>query len=1110
MRLRWLKHILYIVPILLLCSCQDDFFDAKTDVKEGERATIYVNVAMPDMNILTRSAGIDPDGEEARTIEDLWVAVYNSNSGARTGMKYLAEDEFGDNGLLFQNHVFKEIEIEALSGPSYIVAVANCSGKEAVDVSSPTVTNLKSLLDRADTWEAYKKIAYTMEDQETIYRFGILTMSGFYIDSDHPETIKNNFIDNFVAQSDNPKTPVTLSGGNNVLEGAIHLRRLSSHYHVNVIPNQLVSFTPTSWQLSNLPAVAFINERHDASASALVNAADKSLNIFDGHNYHDSYEFPASSFDFDKGNGRYSFEFFQLENKHTGLPSCQRYEDRELEFKNGNLNTGWYSSLVSAPGDIPATPVYDDSQSNNNASFITLKGKMEYYYRSGDPQYTPVDPSTPGSLVKRYADVSYVVHLGYCEGDGEAKARDFNARRNTKYTYNLYIDGADKIRVEAIKDTDDPQPGAEGVVTDIIDNVFELDCHYGVVNIYLPDDQREGLVWRTETPFGDNVIDLINGPSDRLVNLSPDMTNLSLPANSDKLAAIEDNQFYNWIQFRPTTGPDVIATYPGDPRLKERNIRNNNDEQHNQLQYYPTGDIKTDKKNGAVWFLEQLRDPVNYPNPSGWFTVYIDEYVYEYDYNVNLPRMTGSNTSTWRDDRMDLSKWRNFVNRPNRSAWLMHDNMYVSNDEESIYSNAVVLFTQESIQTYYGDSAPEALGIEATNESYIGAALSYTRRTPINHNDGRVNQYNFVNIWDWGGKDWTTAINRGNERFRQGKKHVHGVESNQTYYIPNHTNDYLYACIARNRDLNNNGLIEVNEIRWYLPTDAVYTRIVLGSPSLRSPLFNLKEYTPDEIQGGIGAIYSHYAGSNFRMTWAEEFTATGELNVGGVQPAGTLRCVRNMGQKPEANPGVRYNTDEDYHSVEPAYKKEGHLITLNYYRPETLRSYYDGFFKIHDVSSIFHLASSKFRYAQNNCTPTNCPGYRRDLFDFSDYNSGAIPNMNSNYTVSNNWRQSVDVNGICGRYAENADGSDRGTWRLPTITELSIMTLLSTTNPNQNDEDLRTRGHASCSTEYFNRIGILGAHQCMGTIWIGDGQTYPNISADPREGIFIRCVKDIR
>ena len=1094
--------LVLIIPSILMTSCLDDILYDDQNVPEGEPTTLSVKVTLSDFQLMTRTAGIDPDGSTASTINDIWVGVYSVN-GKRTGMQYETV------GQVFSEHeLFRNITLNAKSGRAYIVAVANVNSNNGVNIANNNKKSLKDLLDAADTWDAFKNIAYLLEDPQLTQRFNTLVMSGIYLTKEghgsHLNDSRQIFTNNFVSTADNPAVAAVLTPGTANLDGAIHLRRMSSYVKVNIKASQFIDFTPISWQVCNLPGAAFLNERHDKSTTGRVNAADKKLSVFsDGLNHHNSLVYEASTFETDRTDGiTYSFDFYQLENKHAGLSNVSKYDDRELEIKSGGLNSGWYSSLVDYAGEIPAKPAYDSALANNNASYMVIKGKMEYYYEPNDPECKPVNPAGRDGLVRRFADAVYTVHLGYCEGSSEnEKARDFNCRRNTKYTYNIEILGADKIRVEASKSTDDPQPGVEGNVTDLRQNIFNIDSHYGVINIALTEQERKDLIWRIQAPFNGEMIDMINGPADKLTNINSGIINLSDDKNTGKRDALKDNQFYNWIQIVPLRGhvneKDVkeIADYPGDLRLIGRQIPEQGSTSSWWSSNYDLSRINQNE-NGRVWYLEDLRDPEKHPHPDKkttdgddtkyWYTLFIDEYVYEYIYNKNIPRMTGENVNDWKNRLMPLTQWGAFVNEDNRNVWICLQNMNVSNDLESVYSDAVYLISQESIQTFYSEDAVRGIGVESTNESYVNDVLTFKEYNGGNYDqtDGYLNQYRFA----MANSNWNVIQKK---TLQEGFRHEHGNPFRETYYIPQHDAEFMTSCMARNRDLNGNGTIEINEIRWYLPTDATYTRIILGGVSLRTPLFNLNDYLQHEIVGGTGTIYSHYGASNKRKTWAEEFTSTGVLENSGIG-AGTLRCIRNLGQATYLNPS---RSDNGYSSIDQAYSIDTYsrTITLNYYQPTALREPTSGHLPAHDVSSPYNRAARRFQYANADCSNIN-PQNNNFYVDNNGYIRSKKAGANYYEDDQDNWTVSCNYNYICREYSES--WNDRGTWRVPNITELAIMTLLEVPNMNT--------AHLSCTTEYFDR-GTPGFHRYLGSK-IRDRLDFAAVS---KANLKLRCVKDV-
>lgn len=1172
------NYIFHIILSLsgLLMSCSDEIsYKELNYIPEGEPATVSLSIDVSGMELKTReagNAGMDPSSDRARLVSNLWVGIYNKSTEKRVGKVELDEPT-----LETLHDVYGNIEINgiaAYSGECYIVGVANYASRNGASLlGNEEQKTLSTLLSEADTWEKYKSIIRVM-DEPSIQRGGNnLIMSGVFQTDNNDSKVESQLEEN-----GNPPT-VAINPGVSKLQGRIHLRRLDSYIRVNMLPGANINFTPTSWQIINVPAVAFLHEQN-GNAADLKGSSQRLSKVYSQNTYFNSdiyYNGTIRSIFGGENNQAvigYWFDFYQMENKHTGLENVTDYNHREIEFKENELNTGWYKSLVANPNlsEDPETK-YKDSDGelyNNNASFMIITGELDYYI---DENNNPIPvPSNTENATRRIAEAKWTIHLGYCDGNSEEeKAKDFNCRRNSNYTYNININGVDNIRVEAVKDGE-KQPGAEGIVSDLKTDVYSLDSHYGVVNIALTDNQRKDFTWRIQSSWGGQIIDMMSCPSDP--NSVPSGI-INMVLETDKKLALPENQFYNWIQIRPTKNKESIAHYPGDPRLIGREIPylDLNEVGGN----YPTNLIKTGV-NG-VWYLEDLRDIVNYPHPYDpdsnpetpkWYTFFIDEYVWEYPLDWEKASLTGRDEDTTYDDNeesgiikekgvMDPTDWGKYVGEPNRKLWLTSSKMFVSPDEESIYNNAIYYIEQESIQTYYSEQASYGIGIESMNESFLGDDGEWNF-TDYNYNekdnkyvydnvDGLLNQYRFAQTykhpdtetrlrWD---EIYTKKepgdINGYFYKFRKGYYHDKSSAaesySPKIYNIREHENEFMVACLSRNRDLNNDGQIGSNEIRWYLPTDRTYTRIILGASSLRTPLFELNRYSNSSIEAGAGTIFSHYAASNKRMTWAEEFASTGDLNYSGAH-AGTLRCIRNIGQPTYWTPG---HDQSAYRAVTLAYahNQAERTIEMKYYDNTALRNTFYGpgeYILPHTVDAIDSYAFRKFKYAQFDCIggdeshlTTNAlyqgnrglvritnEGYIRFFddynYDFSNPPTFENPKGNDETKWSvDRWTELLNENGICRAYHES--GNDIGTWRAPNITELGILKLF---------DDILTPNsdYISCSQEYFLRDRNNPSnhhHRYLVTHREDIGARYPGRFKgwQHMDELFkVRCVKDVR
>lgn len=1089
--------LLFCVLTMFVTACKDELlYNPNEKPQEGLPATVTFKVNVGNEIKGTRYAGFIPGEEPTSRIGHLWIGIFNVGTGNKITQLELQESEIKDNHDI--NGTIKIEDFPLSSGACYIVAVANSDSNQGVIIDDSgsrenSKDNLLSILRKIEKWEDFKKVSFLLLNPESVSRVsGNFIMCGTYYEGEMSHS-REAFWD----EDGNPH-PVYIFPNNNDLSGAIHLQRLDSYVKFVLQAGENVKITPVSWQVKNLPGVSFLYERKGSctiNQDNVINAADTKKNgtlwpNYGSFNkfYNDSQVYLANTFNKDRNEdysltGTYSFDFYQLENKHKGIITSDSstdvnnpYNEREREFKNeSGENTGWYSSLVEGAGT--ETPTDEKDYRNNNASFVEIRVQVEYYYEEGDPTFTPVayDPNSEDSdsdipnsedsnsnnpdskkkFIHRVANAVYTVHLGYVkyEDAQQPDVNDFNCFRNTSTTYTITISGADKIRVEAVGKDKEEESGAEGTVTDIEENMINMDCHYGVFNIKLSDKARENLIWRIRAPYGEQYIDMASGAS--LENYSsPNIINLSDGKHTEEVNALPYNQFYNWVQIVPTTGPNVVAKYPGDRRLINRD---------KLPKGYEKSSIKTpdnvthELDDVCVWYLEELRNPKGFKHPlkqdnstdddEFYYTVFIDEYVYEHEYDREAKSMT--------KNKIVYDNWKDYANRDYRKLWIRLGNPEISNDGESIYSKSQYMLTQESIQTFYNDQATSCFGIEHINETYTGDPYSIEPKG-YNSQNGRQNLQSFRN--DYFGEKYNKNLEDLFKNEFQTGKNAREPNDNKdvTYYINKHEHDYMVGALARNRDLNNNGIIDDFEIRWYLPVVQTYTRIQLGAVSLKTPLFNLLDYAPNEITPNVGTVYSHYAASNDSKLWAEELISTGEIQNYGASP-GTMRCIRNLGE----NPGDEI---KDKNSVLTAYEYDPktRVVTMKYYRAAALRPETEHHIPTHYTGEILSYPARRFKVAKRNLTPEDVPEIQDKFFEGGidvSYRNEDIP-IRDNMLI---WEKWVDDNTLGKTYSEEPDGSDKGSWRMPNVNELAIMNFLG--------DILYEKSYISCTQEYFEGRG---------------------------------------
>ena len=551
---RYTKIFSRLLPALMLImtACNDDIdMPATVDGPEGEDTTISLTIQAPEMSHLESRADMTTD--EANSVRSLWVGIYSYATSRST------LSDGNNSGLLLQNgqHGFTSgnkshtrytlTGINTKSGRSYIVAVANPDLNYGYTMDANGKLGAKSklsdLLAQADTWDKFQSIVIEREPFQNAAVLGVpnnspLPMSGIYVDNEnltHPDDW---------TKVEPYQIPLSKNGLN--LKGSIHLRRPFTQVKFNVsVSEDIVSFDVESYRVYNVPTYGWLYERSQSDDLTnridYANAGDAMQPIVDDNtNYKPSLVYPSTNIT--ENNGVYSFDFWMMENKRTGRADfCTDYQKREREYKNADgTNSGVYESLCPT-----AEPTL-----NNLATYVEIRGTLTYKNGNNveNPSQIPEGEGAgtlPGNVASRTVEATYKVHLGYAVGNNEGeKARDFNNYRNSIYTYNVTVRSANSIIVEAFRIGDNPelQPGAEGVVTDVTDNLFECDAHPEVFNIYLTTEEIANFSFTMRSYYNNQEIVIYQQKKDE-----NGVQKNNIPERGD-----DNFKFYNWIELVPT------------------------------------------------------------------------------------------------------------------------------------------------------------------------------------------------------------------------------------------------------------------------------------------------------------------------------------------------------------------------------------------------------------------------------------------------------------------------------------------------------------------------------------------------------------------------------
>lgn len=439
------------------------------------------------------------------------------------------------------------------------------------------------------------------------------------------------------------------------------------------------------------------------------------------------------------------------------------------------------------------------------ATYVVVKGRYE-------------GPGKYGSNVT--GTVEYTIHLGDFSSTGAPG--NFAIRRNTRYKYEVTVNGVNNIITEAQaeSESDDFQHGAEGDILNSNNAVnVHIDAHYEQVLLQLEIDQQiESFGFSINTPYTNKVI-----------------TNLSDFADSDDIS---------WIEFGK---PASSTTFKSYTELK-RSEKLCNIKQLIGMLKNPTHPISRD-----YLLIEGNRIYV---------TAYVNEYYYE---------------------GKDI---KGFVNAADREM-VFSTITEVSPDGHSSYTTQPIFsIRQRSIKSPTSLDLVNPLGIETLEEtpSMLPAYLSYT--------------FSGTKYWGWknsmnilNGKGtnlrWADFINESKNGY------INGVISKDRIMQPDFNNLY-YHFLSRNRDNDGDGIIDQDEIRWFLPAHDECLSIWYGHSALPvEARFRINASNADRatVKADSPRYLTSSAGTK-AVWWSDEGVAFGQIK----SDKCSIRTVRMLGQ----------------------------------------------------------------------------------------------------------------------------------------------------------------------------------------------------------------------
>lgn len=895
MRKMKLIYVWLLGLVTVLTACADEEIVKTYNIKEGVPVTVNLKFNVAASAVESRSA---QDATVEQTVQRLFVIAFKRN-GEVSGKTYLKSvNTTGSGTVTLDMYSGTGQQIFAVANPNSGVGTLSYEQLDAVT----NLDDFKALSSQLRTGNelSVERMAFLMCGQ----------LEDIAVDTDG----------NLVGAASN----------------TINLERVDARITFNVGVDAKVNeytnmtFTPKYYRVENIPQGTYLVPRENEDyAETMENTT--------GNGYA-SMQAAGKEYYFDEAkrenDDRPYFEFYLLENRRQPTKSITNQEKetysevqnlyalREKRAKTENKVDGTKPGQDYVPGDFVFAP--------ENSTYVTIRGTLSFQH--GRDFYN--------------ADVTYTVHLGSTgnkKDNGVDWSNDvdlvnnYDVRRNTHYTYNVTITGVESMRVEVVSDKEE-RPGVEGDVIKAGGEVVDLDSHYGRAKFSLTrGDIKAGLSWAISTPFqrGLKVFDrsnyTVNGDEDGTV--VSDVARLSSNQVENLKTGLSLND-YRWVQFainqecvlvRDDEGhadvkvpPSAFAKYPGYAAYSSTNLSEQapafgGKGYHysgstaiysedvvlydvNQLLNHLFIEANKSKEQGCDLFLKD--GGVSYDDDAEvTITAFIDEFVYKYNPTKDYYKIPDEEVTS-----DELLLWKKVVNGENRMLHICVEGAQYSPDGNTSWAESVITFSQRPIYTFYDPDSDvkTAWGTEFKNESE-DAKDDTDKNLPAT--SSALNDINWIkdnNTFDDGRKNTLEVLDQLTDL-----KWTDVLYLNDGDYgrLKDKYKSVWFACLGRNRDLNGDNIVQLDEIRWYLASVDQLTDIFIAEAAVP----NAKLYSQNATSASVPlehVISSTYHTITNRSTtmkpwiiWAEEGASRGVYGDSGDKTSDphTYRCLRNLG-----------------------------------------------------------------------------------------------------------------------------------------------------------------------------------------------------------------------
>lgn len=1065
------KGLLAIAATALTCtSCvDDDLMGNKAEVVEGEPITISLNfAAIPSTDVaITRASGSD-----LSELSDVVICVFHGDGTFEQMVTNYNSTSLtvGEGTTTTTGESRYNVSFKSTSGEKKLIALANVADGAYWD---NLITELTAVYNEKKSFEQVKAIVANLRQTLVDQAETADGMQPFHITASSQMLI-TGWNEGVVFGTGNSGVTDYGKYGDKDNSVAIKMKRAMAHITFKIAANPSGAngtFTPTSFRVYNIPTKSYLtNDLQGTGSYALTTGVTGVAYI------------PTASENIGTAQGgNYSFDFYMPENVQVS-GEATIYNARD-EWTGASGASAENKKWTNAP---------------QNSTFVVISGTYEGNATIGSDVNQPVT-----------ANVEYTIHLGDFSTTGAMG--NFSVERNYSYTYNVKVLGVDNIIVEAQKKGGEEfQNGAEGSVYDNAHTVYSynLDAHYEQVYLEynlsdIANSLGQGLTGEElDNAIADQLILIIQSEAmdytheasdnepyttrNKRGTLSPykiyaDAVRTGTEDDAAKAKADvldgagsginpEKGFDYKWIEFLPQTETSISA-YPGISSWAMEDLTGlaNSD-------YYAraTGTSRMlDVYDVVVEMGKTIKQIYNKETPNSdkitisssgsnyvaRFTAFVNEYYY-----LRHP-LTGAKTTMW-------SVMTNKIPR----EMIIAMSTDTSEDGNSSYSKIHSYISQLSMETFYNDRATSlnAFGMETYNETPLYEFGTPRSTSNLSDTDGRENQKTLIGASL--SLNWSTYITASRNGWTKsvGTDHLTHKLTDAAYS----TQAAYSACMSRNRDLNGNGKIDENEIRWFLPSINGYIRMGIGVNALSSAA---KLYLGDKttmIKLGYptdyvsdGALYYTSSESNKRVYWAIEKGSYNSETPGGnwyIKQPLPIRCIRTL-------PATSSTTD---------------VSSINGVKSDATYKYYANLspkllvFKDRLVSSLYRQPASGSLIVHNEDDDAN------SFYDGIFVASNFLPNT---YTLGS----IIGYNGYtwtnpCSSYSE---GGYNTNWRVPNLVELSAMNAAGLLAHSGSD--------VACCTQFSNQKVRYGFAYSSLIYCLG------NNDDDINANVLIRCVRDV-